>query len=129
MALFPHTSTGRALKGGSLVSVLLVLALFALFGVITCYLVRGTANFENPDATRAAERTAALQKLRDEDAAALSSAGWVDKNKNIARIPIADAMVLTAGKLAKSGPQPGPKINWAAVPETTVKPPQPAAKP
>lgn len=41
---------------------------------------------------RAQERAAALAKLRNEEAEAMNTAGWIDPNKGIVRLRVEDAM-------------------------------------
>jgi len=47
-------------------------------------------------AERSAERAKALAELRAAEADALSNAGWLDQPKGIVRLPIAEAMKVTA---------------------------------
>ncbi|NDC79990.1 MAG: hypothetical protein EB090_01780 [Verrucomicrobia bacterium] len=56
-----------------------------------------------------------LSKLREEQEKALTSYGWVDKEKGIAHIPIAKAMEQVLPKLRASDPRP-------AYPITTITP-------
>ncbi|NBQ64336.1 MAG: hypothetical protein EBT95_02065 [Verrucomicrobia bacterium] len=63
----------------------------------------------------AMERWDRLQKLKGEQEKEASSYGWIDKDKGIARIPVAQAMELTVRKLRAEDPRP-------AYPITTVAP-------
>ncbi|HUR34943.1 MAG TPA: hypothetical protein VM032_14170 [Vicinamibacterales bacterium] len=49
----------------------------------------------------------ALKSLRDEEDAVLAGYGWVDRNNQIVRIPVADAMKLTLQRGLPSRPQGG----------------------
>jgi hypothetical protein len=60
----------------------------------------------------------ALQSLRDEEAATLTSYGWVDRNNQIVRIPIADAMKLTLERGLPSRPQTNGEAPASATPAT-----------
>src|SRR5438552_13432682 len=74
---------------------------------------------------RAKARGEKLKTAREEDAKALGSYAWIDKNKGLARIPIARAMELTVADLAKKKPEPAGPI---APPEAQASPP-PAGAP
>ena len=63
----------------------------------------------------AMERWDKLQKLKSEQEKEANSYGWIDKDKGIARIPVAKAMELTARKLRAEDPRP-------AYPITTIAP-------
>jgi len=63
----------------------------------------------------AMERWDKLQKLKGEQEKEATSYGWIDKDKGIARIPVAKAMELTARKLRAEDPRP-------AYPITTIAP-------
>src|ERR1051326_4117082 len=68
-----------------------VLGAFLIVGALAWAMVSYT---QPPplNAGRAAERAAALSKMRTEDAEALQNPGWVDKAKGIVRLPIEDAV-------------------------------------
>lgn len=74
--------------------------------------------FTTPSASeQAAEDRSRVEKLRElhaADAKALESAGWVDKPKGVARIPIERAMELTAEE--SSRPADAPASREAARP-------------
>ena len=63
----------------------------------------------------AMERWDKLQKLKGEQEKEASSYGWIDKDKGVARIPVAQAMELTVQKLRAEDPRP-------AYPITTIAP-------
>jgi uncharacterized membrane protein len=60
--------------------------------------------------TRANKRGENLKTLREEADTALTTYGWIDKNKGLARIPIERAMEMTVGDLAKQKPAPAGPI-------------------
>src|SRR4030088_2497656 len=81
-----------------------VVLLFALFGVIVLALVGPAPRGDNYEQSRVKKRMDLLKTLRDEDAKALTSYAWIDKNKGTARIPIERAMELTLVDLKQKKP-------------------------
>jgi hypothetical protein len=63
----------------------------------------------------------ALKALRDEEDATLSGYSWVDRNNQIVRIPVADAMRLTLQRGLPSRPPIAGEAPAAAAPETQEK--------
>ena len=98
-----------------------IVLLFALFGVIVLAVIGPAPRGSDYEETRAKKRVDNLKTLREEAAKALTTYGWIDKNKGVARIPIERAMELTVAKLAQQKPAPTGPI---ATPE-----PQPSAAP
>jgi len=98
-----------------------IVLLFALFGVIVLAVIGPAPRGSDYEQTRAKKRTELLKTSREEAAKALTTYGWIDKNKGVARIPIERAMELTVAKLAQQKPAPAGPI---ATPE-----PQPPAAP
>ena len=98
-----------------------IVLLFALFGVIVLAVIGPAPRGSDYEETRAKKRVDNLKTLREEAAKALTTYGWIDKNKGVARIPIDRAMELTIAKLAQQKPAPAGPI---ATPE-----PQPSAVP
>ena len=96
-----------------------IVLLFALFGVIVLAIIGPTPRGTDYEETRAKKRVENLKTLREEADKALTTYGWIDKNKGVARIPIERAMELTIADLAKQKPAPAGPI---ATPEA-----QPAA--
>jgi hypothetical protein len=65
--------------------------------MIVAALVWAMRHYTTPEplnANRGAERAKALVELRAAEADALKNPGWVDQNKGIVRLPIADAMTM-----------------------------------
>jgi len=99
--------------------------------LIMFYLVRGMYrdNYRgNVNAGRAAERIEARKALEQKNSALLNSAGWVNSNKAIVRLPIARAMELTVQ--AYQNPEAArsnlvARSEKASAPEP-VAPPQPS---
>jgi hypothetical protein len=92
-----------------------IVLLFVLFGVIVCAIIGPAPRGSDYEETRAKKRVENLKTLRDEADKALTTYGWIDKNKGVARVPIERAMELTATDLAKQKPAPAGPI---ATPET-----------
>ena len=108
-----------------------VVLLFALFGVIVLAVIGPAPRSDDYEQKRAKAREEKLKTAREEDAKALSSYGWIDKNKGVARIPVARAMELTVAELAQKKPEPAgpiatPGAQASAAPTGAPAPPQAA---
>jgi len=93
-----------------------IVLLFALFGVIVLAIIGPSPRSSDYEETRAKKRVENLKTLREEADKALTTYGWIDKNKGVARVPIERAMELTVADLAKQKPAPAGPI--ATPPET-----------
>src|SRR5882724_5913772 len=100
-----------------------IVLLFALFGIIVLAVIGPAPRGSTYEETRAKKRMENLKTVRDEAAKALTTYGWIDKNKGVARVPIQRAMELTVAELAPQKPVPAGPI---ATPEPQA---QPAASP
>ena len=98
-----------------------IVLLFALFGIIVLAVIGPAPRGSTYEETRAKKRMESLKTVRDEAAKALTTYGWIDKNKGIAHVPIDRAMELAVAELAQKKPAPAGPI---ATPE-----PQAAAAP
>jgi hypothetical protein len=87
-----------------------ILLLFALFGVIVLAVIGPAPRGSDYEETRAKKRAENLKTSHEEAAKALTTYGWIDKNKGIARIPIERAMELTVAELAQQKPAPAGPI-------------------
>src|SRR6266581_8936198 len=87
-----------------------IVLLFALFGVIVLAVIGPAPRGSSYEETRAKKRVETLKTTRDEATKALTSYGWIDKNKGVARIPIDRAMELTVAELAQKKPAPAGPI-------------------
>ena len=96
-----------------------IVLLFALFGVIVLAVIGPAPRGSDYEETRAKKRADVLKTTRDEATKALTTYGWIDKNKGVARVPIDRAIELTIVELAQRKPAPAGPI---ATPE-----PQPTA--
>jgi hypothetical protein len=80
---------------------------------------------------RAKAREEKLKTLQEEDAKALTTYGWIDKNKGVARIPIERALELTLAELGEKKPAPAYPIATPAPAAASSSPaaasPSPAA--
>jgi hypothetical protein len=92
-----------------------IVLLFALFGVIVLAIIGPAPRSSDYEETRAKKRVENLKTLREETDKALTTYGWIDKNKGVARVPIERAMELTVADLAKQKQAPAGPI---ATPET-----------
>ena len=110
-----------------------VVLLFALFGVMVVAVIGPGPRGDTYERMRAEDRVKKLKDVRDEEAKALASYAWVDKNKGTVRLPIDRAMELTVADLANKKPAPAYPI---AAPESSPAPggaasasPAPSASP
>jgi hypothetical protein len=104
-----------------------VVLLFAFFGLLAMVLLRAAPRGDTYEAKRAKARTEKLEAAQKETMTALTTYGWVDKTKGVARIPIEHAMKLTVAELAQKKPAPA---NPIAAPEQSPAPAtSPAASP
>src|SRR6266705_65343 len=97
-----------------------IVLLFALFGIIVLAVIGPAPRGSDYEETRAKKRVENLKTTQEEAAKALTTYGWIDKNKGIARVPIERAMELTVAELAQQKPAP-------AGPIATPEPQAPAA--
>ena len=78
-----------------------IVLLFALFGIIVLAVIGPAPRGSDYEETRAKKRVDNLKTSREEATKALTTYGWIDKNKGVARIPIERAMKLTVTELAR----------------------------
>jgi len=101
-----------------------IVLLFALFGVIVLAIIGPSPRGSDYEENQAKKRVENLKTLREEADKALTTYGWIDKNKGVARIPVERAMELTVAELAKQKPAPAGPI---ATPETQATASVPAS--
>lgn len=87
-----------------------VVLLFAFFGLLTLVVIGASPRGSTYEKKRAKVRAEKLQAVRDETTKALTTYGWVDKDKGVVRIPISDAMRLTVAELVRKTPAPANPI-------------------
>jgi hypothetical protein len=102
-----------------------IVLLFTLFGVIVLAVIGPGPRGSDYEETRAKKRMENLKTAREEAAKALTTYGWIDKNKGVARIPIDRAMELTVAELAQQKPAPAGPIA-APEPQAAAAPASPA---
>src|SRR5207248_9044575 len=102
-----------------------IVLLFALFGVIVLAIIGPGPRGSSYEETRAKKRVENLKTVRDEAAKALTTYGWIDKNKGVTHVPIDRAMELTLAELAQKKPAPAGPIA-AAEAQTPPAPASPA---
>ena len=111
-----------------------IVLLFALFGVIVLAIIGPAPRGSDYEEARAKKRVENLKTVREEADKALTTYGWIDKTKGLARIPIERAMELTVADLAKQKPAPAgpiatPEAQATASAPATATSPAPAASP
>jgi hypothetical protein len=102
-----------------------VVLLMLLFGAIAVAIIGPAPRGDTYEQQRAQNREKKLKDLREEDAKALTSYAWIDKNKGTVRLPIERAMELTAVELAKKKPMAAGPIA-TPTPEASAAPNSPA---
>jgi hypothetical protein len=106
------------------------LLLFMLFGTIVLALVGPSVRTDSYEQTRAKKRVENLKTLREADAKALNTYGWIDQSKHSTHIPIDRAMQLAVTELAQKKPAPAYPVAPAAPTASPASPqPTPAASP
>ncbi len=111
-----------------------IVLLFALFGVIVLAIIGPAPRGSDYEEARVKKRVENLKTLREEADKALTTYGWIDKNKGVARVPIERAMELTVADLAKQKPAPAgpiatPEAQATASAPASATSPAPAASP
>ena len=105
-----------------------VVLLFALFGIIVLAVIGPSPRGDNYEQKRAKAREEKLKVARDEDAKALTTYSWMDKQKGTVRIPVRRAMELAMTELAQKKPAPaGPIATPEAPASAGAAAPSPAA--
>src|SRR5207245_10590023 len=99
-----------------------VVLLFALFGAIVVAVVGPSPRGDTYEQMRAEARVKKLKDARDEDAKALTTYAWVDKNKRTLRLPLDRAMELTVADLANNNHAPAHEITQPQAHPTTGLP-------
>jgi hypothetical protein len=101
-----------------------IVLLFLFFGVIVLAIIGPSPRRSDYEESRAKKRMENLKTLREETDKALTTYGWIDKNKGVAHIPIERAMELTVADLAKQKPAPAGPIATPASAEATAGKPE-----
>ena len=101
-----------------------IVLLFVLFGVLVLATIGPAPRGSDYEQARAKKRVENLKTVREEADKALTTYGWIDKNKGVARVPIERAMELTVAELTKQKPAPAGPI---ATPEAQATASAPAS--
>lgn len=102
-----------------------VVLVFAFFGMLAFVAVKLSPRGDDYEKKRAKVRAEKLDAAQKENLAALTTYGWVDKTKGVARIPINDAMQLMLVELPDKKPTAaGPIVaaSPSAAPQTSPAP-------
>jgi hypothetical protein len=102
-----------------------VVLVFAFFGMLAFVAVKLSPRGDDYEKKRAKVRAEKLEAAQKENLAALTTYGWVDKTKGIARIPINHAMQLMLVELPDKKPTAaGPIVaaSPSAAPQTSPAP-------
>jgi hypothetical protein len=102
-----------------------VVLVFAFFGMLAFVAVKLSPRGDDYEKKRAKVRAEKLEAAQKENLAALTTYGWVDKTKGIARIPINHAMQLMLVELPDKKPTAAGSIVAAspsAAPQTSPAP-------
>ena len=102
-----------------------VVLLFSFFGLLALVVIKASPRGTDYEKKRAEARAKKLEDAWKENVTALTTYGWVDKNKGVARIPINQAMQImlvelpdkkptAAGPIAVASPSAAPQTSPAA---------------
>jgi hypothetical protein len=112
-----------------------VVLLFSFFGLVAMVVIKASPRGTDYEKKRAEARAKKLEDAWKENVTALTTYGWVDKNKGVARIPINQAMQIMLVELPDKKPvAAGPIVaaSPSAAPQTSPgasAPPAPSASP
>lgn len=106
-----------------------VLLLFAFFGILALVLLAAAPRGDTYEKKRARVRLDKLEAANKEMLNSLTTYGWVDKAKGVARIPVTEAMKLTMAELSQKKPEPAGPIATSAAPAAPAGAASPAAPP
>jgi hypothetical protein len=102
-----------------------VVLLFAFFGMLAFVALKASPRGDDYEKKRAKARAEKLDAAQKENLTALTTYGWVDKTKGVARIPIDHAMQLMLVELPNKKPTAAGPIaaaSPAAAPQTSPAP-------
>jgi hypothetical protein len=102
-----------------------VVLLFSLFGLLAMVVIKASPRGSDYEKKRAEARAKKLEDAQKENLTALTTYGWVDKNKGVARIPINEAMQIMLVELPDKKPTAAGPIAAASpsgAPETSAGP-------
>jgi hypothetical protein len=99
-----------------------VVLLFSLFGLLAMVVIKASPRGTDYEKKRAEVRAKKLDDAQKENLTALTTYGWVDKTKGVARIPINQAMQIMLAELPNKKPTAaGPIVaaSPSAAPQTS----------
>ena len=99
-----------------------VVLLFSFFGLLAMVVIKASPRGTDYEKKRADARAKKLEDAQKENLTALTTYGWVDKNKGVARIPINQAMQIMLVELPDKKPTAaGPIVaaSPSAAPQTS----------
>jgi hypothetical protein len=110
-----------------------VVLLFAFFGLLALVILKAAPRGSDYEKKRAEARAKKLEDAQKEYLNTLTTYGWVDKSKGIARIPITEAMQImlvelpdkkpkAAGPIAAASPSASPAPSAGASPSASASP-------
>jgi hypothetical protein len=110
-----------------------VVLLFAFFGLLALVILKAAPRGTDYEKKRAEVRAKKLEEAQKENLTALTTYGWVDKNKGVARIPINEAMQImlvelpdkkpkAAGPIAAASPSASPAPSAGSSPSASASP-------
>jgi len=110
-----------------------VVLLFAFFGLLALVVLKAAPRGSDYEKKRAEARAKKLEEAQKENFTALTTYGWVDKNKGVARIPINQAMQImlvelpdkkpkAAGPIAAASPSAAPEASPAPSASASASP-------
>src|ERR1041385_8393667 len=110
-----------------------VVLLFSFFGLLALVVIKASPRGSDYEKKRAEARAKKLEDAWKENFTALTTYGWVDKNKGVARIPINQAMQImlvelpdkkpkAAGPIAAASPSAAPEASPAPSASASASP-------
>lgn len=98
-------AAGRADKNNFVLNVVVIVAIFAIFGIILAIAYvpqRASLTISSTSETTPEQRAATLAEMRAREKSASTTYGWVDQTKGVVRLPIDRAVELTIQELNKN---------------------------
>lgn len=113
-------------KGKAAYAIAIIGAFLIIAGLVAA--MRHYTRIEPLNANRAAERSKAFTEMRAAETEALNNTGWIDQNKGIVRLRVAEAMKIVEQQWGRN-PVAARKDLISRVEKATAVPPPAPAKP
>lgn len=113
-------------KGKAAYAIAIIGAFLIIAGLVAA--MRHYTRIEPLNANRAAERSKAFTEMRAAETDALNNTGWIDQNKGIVRLRVAEAMKIVEQQWGRN-PVAARKDLISRVEKATAVPPPAPAKP